>query len=169
MRYRAVWQAGLAAGLMLATAAPAWADDPPDMVAAAKRQAQGAPDALSRRTLGQVALPTIGTAKFRNVRAQYIRWELVNDQIVFCGELDAVIPSTKQRSGWTRFAYIPGDPTTIATETPGIGIYELGKRIVAKYCDAPEAKWMSADYTADFQRLPRDLAEAEVAAAGAAN
>ena len=153
-------QSILAAGLVLAAAAPAWADDPADMVAAARVRAQAAPDTLSRRSLAQVALPTYATAKFRGVRAQYIREELVNDQVVFCGELDAVIPGGAKRSGWTRFAYIPGDPTTLATETDGIGIHELGKRIVAKYCDAPEAHWMSADYTADFQRMPKNLAEA---------
>jgi hypothetical protein len=151
----------------LAAAVPAFADDPPDMVTAARVRAQSAPETLARRSLAQVALPTIGTAKWRNVKAQYIREELVNDQVVFCGELDAVVPATGKRSGWTRFAYIPGDPTTLATETNGIGIHELGKRIVAKYCDAPDAKWMSADYTADFQRVPKNLAEAQ-SAAGAA-
>jgi hypothetical protein len=150
--------------LTLVSAAPALADDPADMVAAARVRAQSAPDALSRRSLGQVALPTYGTAKFRNVRALYIREELVNDQVVFCGELDAVIPGTSKRSGWTRFAYIPGDPTTLATDTEGMGIHELGKRIVAKYCDAKDANWMSADYTAQFQRLPSNLAEAASAA-----
>ena len=150
--------------LALIGAAPALADDPADMVAAARVRAQAAPETLTRRSLAQVAMPTYGTAKFRNVRAQYIREELVNDQVVFCGELDAVIPGTTRRSGWTRFAYIPGDPTTLATETEGMGIHELGKRIVAKYCDAPDAKWMSADYTAEFQRMPRNLAEAASAA-----
>jgi hypothetical protein len=157
------WTAIFAGGLLLAASVPALADDPPDMVAAARTRAQTAPDALSRRSLAQVALPTYGTAKFRGVRAQYIREELVNDQVVFCGEIDAVIPGTNRRSGWTRFAYIPGDPTTQATETEGMGIHELGKRIVAKYCDAPDAKWMSADYTAEFQRMPRNLAEAQSA------
>ena len=156
----------IALGLALAAAAPALADDPADMVAAARVRAQAAPDTLSRRSLAQVALPTYGTAKFRNVRAQYIREELVNDQVVFCGEIDAVVPGTTRRSGWTRFAYIPGDPTTLATETEGMGIHELGKRIVAKYCDAPDAKWMSADYTPDFQRMPKNLAEAASAAGG---
>ncbi|HET9161456.1 MAG TPA: hypothetical protein VFN88_12665 [Caulobacteraceae bacterium] len=158
----------LGAALALICAAPALADDPPDMVAAARVRAQAAPETLARRSLAQVALPTIGTAKWRNVKAQYIREELVNDQIVFCGELDAVVPKTGKRSGWTRFAYIPGDPITIATETDGIGIHELGKRIVAKYCDAADAKWMSADYTADFQRTPKNLAEANSAAGRAA-
>ncbi len=156
----------LVLALAFAGSAPSWADDPPDMVAAARTRAQSAPDALSRRSLAQVALPTYGTAKFRNVRAQYIREELVNDQIIFCGEIDAVIPGTTTRSGWTRFAYIPGDPTTLATETEGMGIHELGKRIVAKYCDAPDAKWMSADYTAQFQRMPGNLAEAASASGG---
>lgn len=156
----------LVGGLMLSLATPAMADDPPDMVASAQRLADAAVGALARRSLGQVALPTVATAKFRAVRAQYIRWELVNDQIVFCGELDAVIPASGKRSGWTRFAYLPGDPTTLATETEGLGIHELGKRIVAKYCDAPDAKWMSADYTRQFQTLPKDLAEAASAAGG---
>lgn len=166
MRPALTLRAVLAAGLVMTTAAPALADDPADMVAAARTRAQTAPGALSRRSLAQVALPTYGTAKWRNVRAQYIREELVNDQVIFCGELDTVIPGTTKRSGWTRFAYIPGDPITLATETEGVGIHELGKRIVAKYCDAPDAKWMSADYTADFQRLPKNLAEASSAAGG---
>lgn len=160
--------AGVAvSGLWLATIAPAWANDPPDMVAAAKRHAKEAPDWLSMRFLGTVELPTIGTAHWRNVRAQYIRYELVNDLIVFCGELDAAIPGSGERKGWTRFAYVPGDPPTLATETEGLGIYELGKRIVAKYCDAPDAHWLSDDFTQGFQRLPKDLAEAEAAANGA--
>jgi hypothetical protein len=160
------FSAGVMAAGLLSAALPAWADDPADMVAAARVRAQAAPETLSRRSLAQVALPTIGTAKFRNVRANYIRQELVNDQVVFCGELDAVIPGAGKRSGWTRFVYIPGDPTTIATQTEGLGIHELGPRIVAKYCDG-NLNWMSADYTADFQRLPRNLAEASSAAGGA--
>lgn len=152
-----------AAGLCLG-AAPARADDPPDMVAAARGTAEGAPVRLGRRALGQVVLPTIATAKWRNVRANYIREELVNDQIVFCGEIDAAIPGTDRRSGWTRFTYIPGDPAELATETDGLGMPEIGKRIVAKYCDGPALKWLSADYTAYFQKLPEDLSEAKVAA-----
>ena len=161
-------QLALAASLIsLFLTAPAWADDPPDMAAAAKAQAQQAPDWLAMRFLGIVELPTIATAHWRNVRAQYIRQELVNDQIVFCGEIDAALPGTGERKGWTRFAYLPGDPPTLATETEGLGIHELGKRIVAKYCDAPDAKWLSADYTSDFQRMPKNLAEATVAAGAA--
>jgi hypothetical protein len=158
----------MAAGCLLITAGAAWADDPPDMASAAKAQAQQAPDWLAMRFLGIVELPTIGAAHWRNVRALYIREELVNDQIVFCGEIDAAIPGTGERKGWTRFAYLPGDPPTLATETEGLGIHELGKRIVAKYCDATDAKWLSADYTSDFQRMPKSLAEATVAAGGAA-
>ncbi|HEV7693210.1 MAG TPA: hypothetical protein VGO52_20420 [Hyphomonadaceae bacterium] len=148
--------------LVLATGvAPAFADDPPDMVAAAKVRAEGAPEALSRRTLGQVALPTYGTAKFRNVRANYIRQELINDQVIFCGELDAVIPGTTKRSGWTKFVYIPGDPTTLMTDTPGLGTREIGPQVRQRMCDGGNKNWMSADYTAAFNRMPRTLAEAE--------
>lgn len=148
-------------------AVPAQADDPPDMVTAAKGTAEGAPVRLGRRSLGQVVLPTIATAQWRNVRANYIREELVNDQIVFCGELDAVVPGTERRSGWTRFMYMPGDPAELATETDGLGMPEIGKRIVAKYCDGPNLKWLSADYTAYFQKLPEELAEARVASGAA--
>lgn len=156
----------LAAVLAFGLAAPALADDPPDMAAQAKRNAAEAPMWLSMRFLGKVELPTIGTARWRKVRAQYLREELVNDQIVFCGEIDAVVPSTGKRTGWTRFAYLPGDPPTLATDAPGLGIVELGPRIVAKYCDAPEAKWLSADYTANFEKLPKDLTEANAALVG---
>lgn len=157
-------RAGVLAALALGLPGVALADDPADMVRAAKAQATAAPDWLAMRFVGLVELPTIGTAKWRGVKAQYIRQELLNDQIVFCGEIDAAIPITGERKGWTRFAYLPGDPPTLATETEGLGIHELGKRIVAKYCDAPEAKWMSADYTAEFQRMPKDLADANAAA-----
>lgn len=159
--------AGVAVGLLCLAATPALADDPPDMVAAAKGTAEGAAVRLGRRSLGQVVLPTIATAKWRNVRANYIREELVNDQIVFCGEIEAAIPGTDKRSGWTRFTYIPGDPAEFATETDGLGMPEIGKRIVAKYCDKPDAKWLSADYTPYFQKLPEELAEARVAAGAA--
>ena len=145
--------------------APAQAQTPatvhtPEMMAAVKARAAAAPEALSRRGLGQVALPTIGTAKFRNVRAYYVPQELVNDTVVFCGELDAVIPSTKKRSGWTKFVYIPGDPTTLMTDTIGLGTPEIGPKVRAHWCD--DAKpYLPADYTAEFQRKPRSLAEAE--------
>jgi hypothetical protein len=166
MKRTALLRLGVAAGLLLGTAGTAWADDPPDMARAAKAQAEAAPFWLAMRFLALVELPTIETAHWRNVRAQYIRQELVNDQIVFCGEIDAALPATGERKGWTRFAYFPGDPPTLATETEGLGIHELGPRIVKKYCDAPDAKWLSADYTADFQQLPKNLAEARAALAG---
>ena len=161
---------GLAAACAVATlgaAATALADDPADMVAQAKRTAQAAPDALTRRSLALVALPTYGTAKFRGVKALYIRQELINDQVMFCGEIDAVIPATKVRSGFTRFIYIPGDPTTFFTETEGLGNHEIGKQIVHQFCDAKDVHWMSADYTADFSRMPKTLAEADKSGGGA--
>ena len=144
-------------------AGPALGEDPPDMVAMAKRLADVAPDALSRRTLGEVALPTYGTAKFRDVRAHFIRQELINDQVIFCGELDAVVPATKQRSGWTKFVYIPGDPTTLMTDTLGLGTREIGPQVRQRMCDSGKEHWMSADYTAAFSRRPTSLAEAEKA------
>jgi hypothetical protein len=159
----------LAATLALGLASPARAEDPADMVAAAERHAKESQMWLSRRFLGKVELPTIATAKWRHIRARYIREELVNDQIVFCGEIDAAVPATGERKGWTRFAYLPGDPPTLATETAGLGIVELGPRIVAKYCDAPEAKWLSADYTGYFQQLPDELSEAKAALVGTGN
>lgn len=131
------------------------------MVAAAKTRAAAAPEALSRRSLGQVALPTYGTAKFRNVRAHYIRQELINDQVIFCGEIDAVIPGGTKRSGWTKFVYIPGDPTTLFTDTEGLGSPEIGQQVRQRMCDSGKEKWLSADYTSDFQRKPASLAEAE--------
>jgi hypothetical protein len=147
----------------LFAAMPALGEDPPDMVAMAKRLSDVAPETLSRRILGEVALPTYGTAKFRNVRARYIRQELINDQVVFCGELDAVVPSTKQRSGWTGFVYIPGDPTTLMTNTPGLGTREIGPQVRQRMCDTDKDHWLSVDYTAAFNRMPASLAEAEKA------
>jgi hypothetical protein len=153
----------VALGLCLAAGAPAFADDPPDMVAAAKARADDAPRSLTRRTLGEVALPTYGTAKFRDVRAFYIRQQLINDQVIFCGELDAVIPGTKKRSGWTKFIYIPGDPTTLMTDTPGLGTREIGPQVRKRMCDDTPQKWLSGDYTAAFSKMPPSLAEAEKA------
>jgi hypothetical protein len=153
----------LALALGVAAVAPAFADDPPDMVAAAKVRADDAPRALTRRSLGEVALPTYGTAKFRNVKAFYIRQQLINDQVIFCGELDAVVPGTKQRSGWTKFIYIPGDPTTIMTDTPGLGTREIGPQVRKRMCDDTPQTWLSGDYTAAFSKIPATLAEAESA------
>jgi hypothetical protein len=137
--------------------------DPPDMAAAAKARSDDAPRALTRRSLGQVALPTYGTAKFRNVRAFYIRQGLINDQVIFCGELDAVIPDTKQRSGWTKFIYIPGDPTTLMTDTVGLGTREIGPQVRKRMCEDTQQIWLSGDYTAAFNKIPKVLAEAESA------
>ncbi|MDB5440105.1 MAG: hypothetical protein JWM33_2532 [Caulobacteraceae bacterium] len=147
---------------MIAAATPVLADDPADMAATAQTLAKTAPDTLTRRILGQVAFPTYATAKFRGVRAFYIRQELVNDQVIFCGELDAVVPTTNKRSGWTKFVYIPGDPTTLMTDTPGLGTREIGPQVRHHLCDS-EQKWLSPDFTDDFQKLPKT-----VDAAGAA-
>ena len=129
----------------------------------ARNLAEAAPDALSRRTLGQVALPTYETAKFRKVRGYYIHQELVNDQVIFCGELIAVVPKTKRRSGWTKFVYIPGDPTTLMTDTDGIGTPEIGPDVRRRLCDEAKPDWFAEDFTAYFQRLPASLAEARSA------
>lgn len=160
MRRAALLFAALA-GVSFAT--PAFADDPADMAARARTVADDAPRALTRRTLGQVALPTYGTAKFRNVRAFYIRQKLINDQVIFCGELDAVIPGGKDRSGWTKFIYIPGDPTTLFTDTKGIGSPEIGPQVRKRMCEDTQQTWLSADYTAAFNKIPNTLAEAEKA------
>jgi hypothetical protein len=133
------------------------------MVAAAAARAADAPRALTRRSLGQVALPTYGAAKFRNVRAFYIRQELINDQVIFCGEVDAIIPGTKKRSGWTRFIYIPGDPTTFMTDTPGLGTREIGPQVRKRMCDDTPQTWLSGDFAAAFNTMPETLAEAEKA------
>ena len=148
-------------GLLIACAvAPAAvAQDPPDMAEMARDLAKAAPDALSRRTLGQIALPDYREAKFRNVRAHYMRQELVNDQIVFCGELDAKHPTSGQRTGWTKFAYLPGDPTTLMTETPGLGMREIGPQVLRTLCGTGKEKWLQGDYTSDFNRPPGPAAE----------
>jgi hypothetical protein len=159
---RRTMRLALIAGLIAAASATtALADDPADMVASAKTLAKAAPETLSRRTLGQVALPTIADAKFRNVRAHYRRYELVNDQVIFCGELDAPIPSSGQRSGWTKFAYLPGDPTTLITATPGLGMREIGPQVLKTLCETGKENWLSGEFTAEFQRKPGQLAASE--------
>jgi hypothetical protein len=145
----------------LTVAAPAMAEDPADMALRARSLAEVAPEALTRRTLAQVALPTYSTAKFRNVRAFYIRQELINDQVIFCGEVDVVVPNTKNRSGWTKFVYIPGDPTTLMTDTPGLGTREIGPQVRQRMCEEHGQNWLSTDFTAAFQRMPKSMAEAE--------
>jgi hypothetical protein len=160
MRARAAIVAVIAC---VCSATPALAQDPPDMAAAAKARSDDAPRALTRRSLGEVALPTYGTAKFRNVRAFYIRQELINDQVIFCGELDAVIPKTSKRSGWTKFIYIPGDPTTLMTDTAGLGTREIGPQVRKRMCEDTQQTWLSGDYTAAFNKIPDTLAEAEKA------
>jgi hypothetical protein len=149
---------GLLAAITMAT--PVFAEDPADMAAQAQAAAKSAPDTLTRRILGQVAFPTYATAKFRNVRAFYIRQELVNDQVIFCGEVDAVVPTTNKRSGWTKFVYIPGDPTTLMTDTPGLGTREIGPQVRQHLCDGTDEKWLSGDFTGDFQKLPKTVAAA---------
>ena len=144
----------------LGVALPVLAATPTEMAAAMKAQADRAPEALTRRTLGQVALPTYATAKFRNVRGYYKPNELINDQTIFCGEIDVVVPKTKQRSGWTKFVYIPGDPTTLFTDTPDLGSPEIGPQVRKHVCDEGEHLWMAADYTAEFSRIPKALAQA---------
>lgn len=157
----------LALSVLLATALPGLpmqaesSGIPAQWLATAKTLAEAAPDALSRRTLGQIALPTYQTARFRNVRGHFIRQELVNDQVVFCGEIDAVIPSTGKRSGWTRFVYLPGDPTTLMTDTPGLGTREIGPQVRRQLCDRPTANWFSEDFTAAFERKPKSQSNAE--------
>lgn len=128
---------------------------PAEWLKTAEALAEAAPDALSRRTLGQVALPDYQKAKFRKVRAHYIPQELVNDQVVFCGEIDAVIPSTGKRSGWTQFVYLPGDPTTLMTDTPGLGTREIGPQVRRQLCERPAANWLDVDFTPAFQRKPK--------------
>lgn len=147
---------GLALSVLaaLAAATSAHAADPPDMAAAARTLANNAPDALSRRSLAQVQLPDYDLAQFRNVRAHYQRNELVNDQIVFCGELDAKHPTTGQRTGWTKFAYLPGDPTTLITMTPGLGMREIGPQVLRNLCETGKEKWLEGDFTPAFQRKP---------------
>ena len=61
-------------------------------------------------------------------------WVAANDR---CrrDQIDVVVPNTKQRSGWTRFVYIPGDPTTLMTDTPGLGTREIGHQVRKHLCD----------------------------------
>jgi hypothetical protein len=143
----------LALGLALAAGA-AQAQDPPDMAAMAKALAEQAPTALSRRQLGQSQLPNYKDAQFRNIRAHYQRHELVNDQIVFCGEADIKHPKTGQRTGWIKIAYLPGDPTTLISTAPGIGIREIGPQVYKTLCETGKEKWLQGDFTAFFQKPP---------------
>lgn len=145
---------------LLSTGA-AWADDPADMVAAAKTAAANATASLSRRSLGWVALPTYKTVKYRSVRAHYRRNELVRDQIIFCGEMDAEIPGKDGvRSGWTKFVYSAGDPTVFMTDTPGLGTGEIGPRVRKAWCESGKEVWLSGDFTAGFETQPRERAVA---------
>lgn len=144
----------------LGVLAPAASSQTSDELRVARDLAEAAPDALSRRTLGQVALPTYESAKFRKVRGYYIHQELVNDQVIFCGELNALVPRTQRRSGWKKFVYIPGDPTTLMTEIDGIGTPEIGGEVRKRLCDDARPAWFADDFTPYFERMPASLAEA---------
>jgi hypothetical protein len=144
-----------AAALLLALlAGPAWAADPPDMLAAAHKYADQAPTILGVPRLGEVQIPNYATAQFRGVRANYKRFEVVNDRIVFCGEVNFKDPRSGAMSGWTRFAYLPGDPPILVSPLEGFGLREVGKPVLHNMCETGQEAWLSTDFTPDFQKPP---------------
>ena len=144
----------LAAALSLAVAAPAFAADPPDMVQAAKTYALQAPNTLGVPRQGQTQIPNYAEAQFRGVRANYKRFELVNDRIVFCGEVNVKDPKSGAYTGWTKFAYLPGDPPILVTPRPGLGLREVGPHVLRNVCETGQETWLDGDYSAPFQKKP---------------
>lgn len=149
---------GLVIGAVLvaagAAAAPALAADPPDMVEAARTYAAQAPNTLGQARQGQTQIPNYPEAQFRNVRANYKRFELVNDRIVFCGELNVKDPATNAFTGWTKFAYLPGDPPIVVTPRAGLGLREVGSQVLRNVCETGQEAWLDGDFTAAFQKKP---------------
>lgn len=136
-----------------AAASPAAAFEDAEMAALAKRNAVEAPNRLGRPGLGPPAIADYATAQFRGVRANYARQILVNDQIVFCGEVN-LKGADKEYIGWTKFAYIPGDPPIFVTPRPGIGLREVGPQVFRNNCESGKEQWLDADFTTDLQRPP---------------
>ena len=138
----------------LALAGPAFAADPPDMVAAAKRYAEAAPNTLGIPRLGAVQIANYPEAQFRGVRANYHRFELVNDRIVFCGEVNVKDAKSGVYGGWTKFAYLPGDPPILVTRVPAFGLREVGPQVLRNVCETGKEDWLAPDFSATFQRPP---------------
>jgi len=152
MKPAALMLAALAAA---ALATPAVADDPADMVQAAKTQAEQAPLRLGRRGQGPAAIGDWNNSQFRNVKANYKRFELVNDRVVFCGEMNAK-QANGEMSGWTKFAYLPGDPPILVTNKPGLGLREVGPHVLKNVCETGQENWLTADYTPFFEADVRE-------------
>lgn len=148
MRTRTAAAGGLVLALGLASVA--WAEAPADMVALARKGAAEAPNRLGRHILGQTAIPNYSQVQFRNVRANYKRQELVNDRIVFCGEMK---PAAEAAS-WVKFAYTPDDPPLLASPAPGVGMREVGPPVFRSLCETGKEAWLDGDFSADFQRAP---------------
>ena len=153
IRGRRTHVAALAAGVLTAPALAA-AADPPDMAQAAKTYAVQAPNTLGHLRQGRVQIPNYAEAQFRNVRANYKRFELVNDRIVFCGEMNVKESDAGVFTGWTRFAYLPGDPPIVVTPRPGLGLREVGAQVLRNVCDTGQETGLDGDFTADFQKKP---------------
>lgn len=144
-------RAAVAGALLAVALAPgARAEAPADMVALARKGAAEAPNRLGRHILGQTAIPNYGQVQFRSVRANYKRQELVNDRIVFCGEMKPVADGKE----WVKFAYTPDDPPLLASPTPGIGMREVGPPVFKSLCETGKEAWLDGDFSADFQRAP---------------
>lgn len=133
----------------------AFAADPADMAAQAKREAVAAPARLSRFGLGRTAIPDYASAKFRNVRAHYRRSDLFRDYIIFCGEIDMKGPGGAP-TGWIKFGYMSGDPTTFFTERADVGMPQIGPQVYKAHCASGSELWLEGDYTADFLRVPEE-------------
>jgi len=139
--------AAVAAGALLC-AGPTAAEEPADMVDLAERLAAQGPRGLSAR--GPSSVPNYPDARFRNVRANYKRFELVNDRIVFCGQISVKMPDGNQ-VGWTDFAYLPGSPPILVTAVEGLGLREVGPYVLRNMCKTGEENWLSQDYSKVFE------------------
>jgi len=73
--------------------------------------------------------------------------------VIFCGEIDVKGPKG-ERTGWTKFGYWPGDPTTFFTESGVIGMAQIGPQVYKAHCASGQEKWLELDFTGDFKRPP---------------
>jgi len=137
-----------AVGVMLIGGPAVAADEPEDMLAQAKRLAEQGPRGLTAR--GPASVPNYPDARFRNVKANYKRFEIVNDRIVFCGEISVKMPDGRHQE-WTKFAYLPGSPPILVTAVPGLGLREVGPQVLRNMCQTGEENWLSPDYSTYFE------------------
>lgn len=143
----------IAALVAVGPAGAAAAADPADMALLAKRNAEAAPGRLSRYGLGRTAIPHYAETKFRNVRAHYRRSDFFQDYVIFCGEFDTKAPDGRM-TGWIKFGYIPGDPTTLFSERLDVGMPQIGPQVLKAHCESGQENWLEGDFSADFNSPP---------------